>query len=146
MKYFTPGQMPSLKLTLERGWFDMILSGHKREEYRQIKDYWVRRLCYFDEEVFDDPYEYHELISFMREAGETDCRYYMDHYGIKMLPFEVVEFTNGYGDHRPRFSIKIKSIEVRYGNPFLGAPELKRCFVICLEGEPFDLRNIDKSK
>lgn len=25
-------------------WFDMILSGEKKEEYREIKDYWLKRL------------------------------------------------------------------------------------------------------
>ena len=33
-----------LHLTLKRLWFDMIASGQKREEYREIKPYWSRRL------------------------------------------------------------------------------------------------------
>lgn len=33
-----------LCMTLKRKWFDMILSGVKREEYREIKEYWIRRL------------------------------------------------------------------------------------------------------
>jgi len=33
-----------LKMTLKRKWFDMILSGEKKEEYREIKDYWKVRL------------------------------------------------------------------------------------------------------
>lgn len=33
-----------LHLTLKREWFDMIASGEKREEYREIKDYWIKRL------------------------------------------------------------------------------------------------------
>lgn len=37
--------MRILHLTLKRRWFDMILSGEKTEEYREIKDYWTRRLA-----------------------------------------------------------------------------------------------------
>lgn len=35
----------TLHLTLTKRWFDMILSGEKPEEYREIKPYWVSRLC-----------------------------------------------------------------------------------------------------
>jgi hypothetical protein len=37
--------MKILHLTLKKKWFDMIASGEKKEEYREIKDYWVRRFC-----------------------------------------------------------------------------------------------------
>jgi len=33
-----------LHLTLKREWFDMIASGVKKEEYREIKEYWDSRL------------------------------------------------------------------------------------------------------
>jgi len=33
-----------LHLTLKKKWFDMILSGQKKEEYREIKPYWITRL------------------------------------------------------------------------------------------------------
>ncbi len=36
--------MNILHLTLKRKWFDMILSGEKKEEYREIKPYWRKRL------------------------------------------------------------------------------------------------------
>ena len=32
-----------LPLTLNKKWFDMILSGVKKEEYREIKSYWIKR-------------------------------------------------------------------------------------------------------
>ena len=34
--------MKTLKLTLKKKWFDMILSGEKTEEYREMKPYWLR--------------------------------------------------------------------------------------------------------
>jgi len=36
--------MKILHLTLKKKWFDMILSGEKTEEYREIKPYWTKRL------------------------------------------------------------------------------------------------------
>lgn len=37
--------MKVLHLTLKKQWFDMIASGEKREEYREIKPYWRRRFA-----------------------------------------------------------------------------------------------------
>jgi len=33
-----------LHLTLKKKWFDMIASGEKSEEYRELKPYWHKRL------------------------------------------------------------------------------------------------------
>jgi hypothetical protein len=38
--------MKTLHLTLKKKWFDMILAGEKKEEYREIKPYWWNRLEY----------------------------------------------------------------------------------------------------
>jgi hypothetical protein len=37
--------MNVLHLTLKKQWFDMIASRQKKEEYREIKPYWDKRLC-----------------------------------------------------------------------------------------------------
>jgi hypothetical protein len=39
--------MHILSLTLKKKWFDMILSGQKTEEYRDIKPYWGKRFNKF---------------------------------------------------------------------------------------------------
>lgn len=36
--------MKTLHLTLKKKWFDMILFAIKKEEYREIKPYWIKRL------------------------------------------------------------------------------------------------------
>lgn len=36
--------MKILHLTIKKQWFDMIASGRKREEYREIKRHWNSRL------------------------------------------------------------------------------------------------------
>jgi hypothetical protein len=33
-----------LVLTIKKKWFDMILSGEKKEEYREINPYWRKRI------------------------------------------------------------------------------------------------------
>ena len=40
--------MNILYLTLKARWFDMILAGEKRTEYREIKPYWESRLSVWD--------------------------------------------------------------------------------------------------
>jgi hypothetical protein len=37
-----------LNLTIKKKWFDMIESGEKPEEYREIKDYYVSRFIDYD--------------------------------------------------------------------------------------------------
>lgn len=38
--------MKTLHLTLKKKWFDMIASGEKKEEYRDLKKYWAKRFMY----------------------------------------------------------------------------------------------------
>ena len=35
-----------LVLPIKKKWFDMIKSGEKKEEYREIKPYWTKRFCH----------------------------------------------------------------------------------------------------
>ena len=37
-------KMKTLDLVLKHKWYDMIESGEKTEEYREIKPYWIRRI------------------------------------------------------------------------------------------------------
>lgn len=47
-----PGLCPRvLHLTLKKKWFDMIASGVKKEEYRETKPYWDKRLLGKDYDV-----------------------------------------------------------------------------------------------
>lgn len=48
----------NLHLTLTKNWFDLILSGEKKEEYREIKPYWEKRLMEktYDNVIFRNGY------------------------------------------------------------------------------------------
>lgn len=45
-----------LHLTLKKKWFDMIKAGEKKEEYREIKPYWSKRLIWKNDMLRDFGY------------------------------------------------------------------------------------------
>lgn len=91
-----------LHLTLKKKWFDMIASGDKKEEYREIKPYWDKRL-------FGD---------------YNDCEEY--------FVFDVVEFRNGYGKNKPSVTVECEAIIRGEGRPEWGAEPGKEYYVIKL--------------
>lgn len=80
-----------LKLTLKKKWFDMIASGEKKEEYRDIKEYWERRL--------ENPPKY------------------LFHFNPKK--FDYVLFTNGYSKDSPQMKVECLGIEIAHSKPEL---------------------------
>lgn len=58
--------MRILHLTLHKRWFDAIASGDKKEEYREIKPFWIKRLegRAYDQIHFRNGY--HSNAPFMR--------------------------------------------------------------------------------
>lgn len=99
--------MKILHLTLKKKWFDMIESGEKKEEYREIKDYWKSRLC----------------CGFPSLYSEID--------------FDVVSFRNGYTKDAPVINLKWEGMDVREGRPEWGAEVGKKYFVIKLGEKTF---------
>ena len=104
--------MNVLHLTLKKKWFDMIASGEKKEEYREIKEYWKNRLM---------------IADYVSRNSTTS---YKQH--TEFIHFDAVEFKNGYASNSPAVLIECKGIEVRYGVPDWGAEPWKDYFVIKL--------------
>jgi hypothetical protein len=101
-----------LQLVLKKKWFDMIASGEKREEYREITDYWTRRL--------------------------TEYRPDLPNFGLPgkvMRKFNTVRFRNGYQKNAPVVERECLGITVREGREKWGAEPGKYYFVISLGGE-----------
>ena len=98
--------MKILKLVLKGKWYEMIESGQKTEEYREIKPYWIKRLC--DESHVD-------------KLGNLDCYIFND--------YNVVKFSCGYSNKVMCF--EIKSISIGVGKSEWGAP-IKDVFIIKL--------------
>lgn len=97
-----------LRLTVKKKWFDMIASGQKKEEYRDIKVYWIRRL----EIHFFDPMN--KIV-----------------YGSAPKKFDYVLFKNGYGSNVPELLIQCKGIKIGIGRRTWGATG-NRCYIIKL--------------
>lgn len=94
---------PILHLNLKKRWFDMIASGEKQEEYREIKPFW--------EKIF-----VHGLIKIN---------------GICHSPKNVVIcFSNGYRKDRPQMHFECRGLAGLPGLPIWGAEINKKYFVI----------------
>lgn len=80
----------------------MIVSGEKKEEYREIKKYYISRF---------------------NPSGNLldDCRDYA-----------IVEFRNGYGKKAPTMSFRCEGVTIGQGNPDWGAIVGQEYYVIKL--------------
>lgn len=111
-----------LHLTLKKKWFDMIASGEKKEEYREIKPYWVSRLV----DLLDVPTDYEKRNGFVFEiAGCTHSMKSPQHY-------DLVEFKNGNSKNAPTIRLKVRDIVADFGKEKWGAELNKPYFVIKL--------------
>lgn len=109
-----------LILPLKKQWFDMIASGEKKEEYREITPYWCRR--FLDTGDLRIVYLDEETIEFM--VNESI---------FKLRQFSKVTFTLGYPkreDTSRRMTFNKPKIRIGTGNPEWGAEEGKKYFVI----------------
>ena len=91
----------TLILPIKRKWFDMILSGEKKEEYRERKPYWEKRFKNY----------------FGWAYGLTSA----NTWGWQFPPHRKdIIFRNGYGKDAPEFTAEVTICE-RNGNPDWGA-------------------------
>lgn len=60
--------MKTLHLTLHKKWFDQILAGTKKIEYREIKPYWTKRL--FNDDGTQKKFD----VIFFRNGYSKNCR------------------------------------------------------------------------
>lgn len=96
-KYLSEAKKMVLTLTVSKEWFDMIVSGEKNEEYREIKPYWVARLFHNNSNIIDVRYLATAL------AGRTDLlKKYIDAQRIVLKQYTHVLFINGYRKDSPR--------------------------------------------
>ena len=98
-----------LDLPLKKEWYEMIESGIKTEEYREIKPYWSKRFVGVDEPVI------------------------VEHYsddGCNVFGYTHVRFRYGYTKRTMLF--ELKGITIGVGNPEWGAPDDKEVFILKL--------------
>lgn len=122
--------MKILDLHLKAKWYDMIESGEKTEEYREIKPYWVKRLlCGLlfcpehkkIEKVYASfPCEYKDLIK----------------RALLLQIFRVKTYTHirfHYGYTKRTMLREIKGVTTGLGELKWGAPFGRECFIISLK-------------
>lgn len=112
-KYLSEAKKKVLTLAVSKEWFDMIVSGEKTEEYREIKPYWVARLFQNNSNIVDVRY----LASAL--AGRTDLlKKYIDAEKIVLKQYTHVLFINGYRKDSKRIEKEVESITI--GKPKKG--------------------------
>lgn len=100
-----------LDLPLKKEWYNMIESGEKTEEYREIKPYWIKRLT--------------EL--------KTDFLPFSMRNRYQQIPFkkyDYVRFRYGYTSRTMEF--KIEEIVLGHGKPEWGHTTAAAVFIIKL--------------
>lgn len=73
-----------LHLNVKKEFFDMIKNGEKKEEYREVKPYWIKRLL---------------------DIG-------IPNIGYKAKGFDYIQFKNGYQKGAPTLLIECKGITI----------------------------------
>lgn len=71
-----------LHLTLKKKWFDLIASGKKKFEYREIKPYWEKRL--FDEHGL----RYYDYIIFRNGYRKDSPKLFVEYKAFSIKTFE----------------------------------------------------------
>ena len=122
--------MKTLHLVLTCQWYLMIERGIKKEEYREIKIYWEKRLLDYErlkKHVIDNYAELKlkQLLFPHRAPLEYACTSFPK-------GFTHVCFYLGYSKNRPSMTFKLDSISMGKGNPEWGAPKDKEVFIIKL--------------
>lgn len=102
-----------LVLPIKRKWFEMIVNGEKKEEYREIKPYYNTR---FGNEFFG-----HRLVP---EEIKALRRY-------KTLPTEIV-FKNGYSKNSPYITCWCR-LTIGIGKEEWGAEQGKQYYILEIE-------------
>lgn len=116
--------MKVLHLTLKNKWFDLIASGEKTEEYREIKPYWISRLC---NNLFSaKPVSAEDFLRWFDNKGSYVS---LNHVGND---FEVVTFRNGYSAGAPKVTMVYRGLILTEGKREWGAEPGKKYFVIKL--------------
>lgn len=98
--------MKILHLTIKKKFYDMIAFGEKKEEYREIKMYWWKRLVECGE-------CYRNLSDSLNEILAPPDEWRM----IKHEDFDAIEFKNGYSKNAPKMVVEFKGIEIGKAKP-----------------------------
>lgn len=125
----------TLKLILKKKWFDLISSGIKLEEYREITPYYLNRLLTdawghkIDEKFVTDKHFLNKLKLSLNNLANGDDTSWLE------PKHSSVTFYLGYASDRKSMTMDIESITIGEGKEEWGAEKGKEYFVIKLKEE-----------
>lgn len=119
----------NLQLSLKRHWFDLTEAGIKPEDYRNLNEYWAKRLL----KKIKTPHG--GYLSPMKDFlnGDYDFENWKSFAGNPFADFTQNTMTLGYPkstDNSRIIRFEHAGIEIREGNPEWGAEPGKLYFVI----------------
>lgn len=114
----------ALCLSLKKEWYEMIESGVKTEEYREVKPYWIERLTRYGNNTPNGRL----YADFMASSPEI-LKHNLERGEMSFVCYNVVRFSYGYT--RRTMAFEIRGITIGKGNPEWGAPD-KEVFIIKL--------------
>ncbi len=118
--------MKTLNLTIKKRWFDMIDARIKREEYRDITPFWIKRLC--NPSIFVDA-----KIPEGQWVNEITNKMHHDTLQwIRNVYSDVLFANGGHFGNVPKLTVKWDGMHIGEGRPEWGAEPGKKYFVIKL--------------
>lgn len=70
MKKLKPKQI-ELRLSLKKKWFEMTKAGIKKEDYREINEYWIKRLTQYDK---NQGFSIDDAIDFIKDRKHYEFK------------------------------------------------------------------------
>ena len=95
-----------LPLVLKGKWYDMIESGAKKEEYREVKPYYTTRLINWHNRMWPG----YAVVEFRRGYAKN----------AKRMAFIAMRIDNGDPDMRLHCTIRHESRHPEWGEPYEG--------------------------
>lgn len=125
--------MKPLHLNLKKKWFDMILSGEKTEEYRDLTQYFTKKFFgekgnlnadlflsnLLEKRILEYPFF---IIDFEKTSKDWHLK----------PAFDTIIFSNGYAKNRPQFSASLEYMRIGNGKEQWGAEKEINYFVLVL--------------
>lgn len=123
----------TLDLVLKYEWYDMIASGEKREEYRDVGTWAHRLLWWMRQGTTYTRFRKKELEKYLSFFPEYDSVEFIKNelrfQIFDFRPYDTVRFHRGYTSTTMEF--KIEDITIGRGKPEWGAPDYET-FIIKL--------------
>lgn len=112
-----------MTLPIKKKWFDMILSGEKKEEYREIKPYYETRFQNVFGAITVEPSSFFPETEYEILQGEDVPE------EIRKDSVQEIRFRNGYSRNSSSFIAKC-TLAIGKGKPEWGAEQGKDYYIL----------------